>query len=313
MRISLVCIVVLALATFAFAQTPSAPPFDAAFDAYWGDQKAELAGYDLKFPRYGQIRTGSAVAIFVTEPFSNEARVKADAGRHSSADEFPVFKLNLVEDFPTGLYDYNLMTSVFVAMKAVNNRPPGTPAKISFSSQEWCGHVYHQVLLDDGAARDELHSYFDGEADQQNKLDLPNNAATEDALPLWARGLAGPYLKPGESVQLPMLRSLKIARLVHRPVVVQAATLERNEKPERVTVPAGEFEAEVRVAKTPDGTWTFWVEREHPHRLIQWTHSSGIEAKLVASDRLTYWQMHDEGMEKSLGKIGFKPRPARTP
>ncbi|HEX8953647.1 MAG TPA: hypothetical protein VF945_17440, partial [Polyangia bacterium] len=33
----------------------------------WGDGKAELDGYALVEPRYGQPREGTAVAIFVTE------------------------------------------------------------------------------------------------------------------------------------------------------------------------------------------------------------------------------------------------------
>ena len=80
-------------------------------------------GYDLVFPRYGQPRHGVAVTIFVTETFSNTLRVKADPGKHPSSDRFPVMKLNLVEDFQTGIYDYNLMTSTFVALAPVNERP----------------------------------------------------------------------------------------------------------------------------------------------------------------------------------------------
>ena len=38
----------------------------------------EIASYDLTYPRYGEPRPGLAVTIFVTEPFSAEARVKAD-------------------------------------------------------------------------------------------------------------------------------------------------------------------------------------------------------------------------------------------
>src|SRR5438132_1578564 len=124
---------VLIIAEAARAQTPDTSPFDAKFDQYWGDQKAELSGYDLAQPRYGQLRKGVAITIFVTEPFSNSLRVKADSGKHADADVFPVLKLNLVEDFATGIYDYNVMTSVFVAMKPVNGLPAGTPTKVSFS------------------------------------------------------------------------------------------------------------------------------------------------------------------------------------
>ena len=112
---------------------------------HWGDGKAELNGYALKQPRYGAVRTGTSVLIFVTEDFSDTLRVKADPGKHPASDVYPVMKLNAVRDFPTGIYDYNVMTSAFLRVA------PGWPvAKVSFSSQEWCGHVWHQLVPRDG-------------------------------------------------------------------------------------------------------------------------------------------------------------------
>src|SRR5262249_52458683 len=164
------------------AADPLAPVFDDAFWRRWGDGQAELAGYDLVQPRYGQKREGVALTIFVTETFSNALRVKSDPGKHPESDEFPVMKLNLVEDFPTGIYDYNLMTSTFVALKAVNGRSAGSTTKVSFSSQEWCGNVYAQALFDAASVRHESHSYFDGEADRQETLPYPEAGLAEDAL-----------------------------------------------------------------------------------------------------------------------------------
>src|SRR5213082_2862718 len=109
--------------------SPAAPPggleFGDEFWKHWGDGKGELAGYDLTIPRYGQSRKGVAVTVFVTETFSNSLRVKSDPGHHPKSDEFPVMKLNLVEDFATGIYDYNLLTSSFVALSPVNGRSAG--------------------------------------------------------------------------------------------------------------------------------------------------------------------------------------------
>src|SRR5438105_143676 len=73
----------------------------------WSDGRAELDGYRLTQPRYGELRKGTAVLIFVKEDFSETARVKADPGRHPPEDVFPVLKLNFVKDFQTGVYDYN--------------------------------------------------------------------------------------------------------------------------------------------------------------------------------------------------------------
>ena len=137
-----------------------APASAQDFWTHWGDGRAELDGYALVQPRYGATRKGSAVLVFVTEDFSDSLRVKADPGRHPSADVFPVLKLNAVRRFGTGIYDYAVMTSTFLRVA------PGWPlAKVSFSSQEWCGHVWHQLVPRGGKLAGLFHSYFDGEAD----------------------------------------------------------------------------------------------------------------------------------------------------
>src|SRR4051812_26244976 len=106
---ALACVSLFMLASL--EASPAGPPggleFGDEFWKHWGDGKGELAAYDLTIPRYGQSRKGVAVTVFVTETFSNSLRVKSDPGRHPKSDEFPVMKLNLVEDFATGIYDYN--------------------------------------------------------------------------------------------------------------------------------------------------------------------------------------------------------------
>ena len=290
-----------------------APVFDQAFWKHWGDGQAELSGYDLTFPRYGEARKGVAVTVFVTETFSNSLRVKSDPGRHPSSDEFPVLKLNLVQDFQTGVYDYNLMTSAFVALAPVNGLSAGSATKVSFSSQEWCGNVYAQLLFDAAAARLVSHSYFDGEADQQRVLALPANALSADAILLWARGLAAPVLAPGQRREVALVQSLKTARLLHKRLEVSSAMLARDTEPVRVTVPAGAFEGERRTVQIAGGaTWTVLVETAEPHRILQWETSDGEKAVLLASDRFEYWKMHGEGQEAELARLGLKPRPRRT-
>ena len=298
----------------AAAGAATAPVFGDDFWKRWGDGKAELASYDLVFPRYGEIRKGLAVTVFVTETFSNAARVKADPGKHPAADEFPVLKLNLVEDFSTGIYDYNLLTSTFVALAPVNDRPAGAATKVAFSSQEWCGGVFGQLLFDSGSARFVSHSYFDGEADQARTLAVPADALSGDALLLWARGFAAPVLAPGERREAAFVKSLETARLTHRPVEVARASLSRDAASARVTVPAGTFEAERRTVEIAGGpTWTFAVEKAEPRRVLQWESSDGERAAMIASDRLEYWKMHSEKDLPALAKLRLKPRPPRTP
>jgi hypothetical protein len=300
------------------------PEYGDAFWSHWGDGHAELAGYDLTYTRYGELREGTAVTIFVTETFDNDQRVKSDGPKRLSGGSFPVLKLNLVQDFPTGIYDYNMMTSVFTALEPVNGRPAGSLTKASFSSQEWCGHAFAQALFDGAGVRYTSHSYFDGEADVEARLENPQNGLSEDALLLWARGFAAPMLNPGESQDVRLLRSLERVRLRHSEVEWQPATLSRSAEAIDITIPAGSFQADVftvvheeaaREAGAVAGsrTRTFWVETAAPHRLLRWSDSEGLNAELLASDRLQYWAMNRNGMESALRSLGLESRTRRTP
>lgn len=310
----------LVLACFAarITRAPSAdaavPPFpDDEFWKEWGDGRAELCGYELTIPRYGEPRRGTAVTIFVTETFSNEARVKADPGRHAKADEFPVMKLNLVQDFPTGVYDYNLMTSVFVALAPTKQAGVGTPTKISFSSQEWCGHVYMQSLFDAKTIRRTTHSYFDGEGDEQETIEHKPDGFAEETMLLWARGHAAPFLAPGESRVVPFLPSAQAARLSHRPSAWTTATLSRSKDARLVVVAAGSFECETFTVDTGgERSWTVDVEKLAPRRIVRWETSAGARAELLSGERMKYWEMNGEEFLEDVKRLGLSPRPART-
>ena len=299
-------------ALFAVAAAASLPSYDRTFWSTWGDGQAELAGYDLTIPRYNQPRRGVAVTIFVTETFSNSARVKADPGKHPPADEYPVIKLNLVKDYQTGIYDYNEMTSSFVALQPVNGRAAGSPTRISFSRQEWCGQIYHQLLFDAKAIRATRHSYFDGDGDGRRDLDYPPDGVAEDTLMLWARGMAAPSLATGESRTVPMLPSLPSQKSIDAAWIT--ATLSRPPKPQSITVPAGTFVVEAMAVRLPDKqTRIFYVEQAAPRRIVKWESSAGEHAELLKSDRMKYWQMNGDGYESALSRIGLARRPPRTP
>lgn len=315
------------------APTPTAPAPAAAtadFWGHWGDGKAEISGYALTYPRYDQERTGTAVTIFVTEDFAESVRVKNEDPERDRAEVYPVMKLNWIQDFPTGLYDYSLMTSAFSALEPAGGRPAKALSKVSFSSQEWCGHVYGQLLFEKDRARLTAHSYFDGEADATRTIDVAGGTLSEDAVLLWARGFTGPELAPGEEREVPMLLSLERSRLLHFAVQVVEVKVSRSRHAKSLEVPAGEFGVEqytievpaVQVTKTyPAGKtvtldeliWEIDVEQAEPRRIIRWTRSDGLEAEMVGSARLPYWSMNGPGFEKELEKIGLVPRPARTP
>ncbi|MEM6531593.1 MAG: hypothetical protein AAF654_03170 [Myxococcota bacterium] len=299
--------------TFALLAAGS-PEYGPQFWNHWGDGQAEVAGYDLVYNRYGEVRTGVAVNVFVSETFSSSARVKADPGVHPKNDEYPVLKQNLVQDFPTGLYDYNLMTSAFLQLTPRHGRPAGTLTKASFSAQEWCGHAYAQMLFDADAVHLTSHSYFDREGDEKKSLPYPKDAISSEALMFWARGLAGPALRDGESVTVPFLPSLERARLDHRPVAWSTVTLKRGTRKESVRVPAGNFEVLTHTAEVANGlVYTFRVEAEFPHRVVTWGSNRGDEARLRGVKRMKYWQLSRPGGEKLLAEIGLKPRPALAP
>jgi hypothetical protein len=291
--------------------TPS--PHGPEFWKTWGDGQAELNGYNLTYPRYGQARKGTAVAIFVTETFAKEGRVKSDPGRRPPAAEVPVMKLNLVRNFQTGIYDYNNMLSAFVALAEVGGRAYGLPSKISFSSQEWCGHVYSQLLFDDRLIRQSSHSYFDGEGDATRDIEIEPLATTEDALLLWARGMAWPYTAAGASDTVQLISSLERARTSHVPAKVITAELHAGNQPEKLRVPAGAFNVHVRTAKLSDETvWTYYVEADAPYRIVKWESSTGERAELLGSDRMKYWEMNQEGGEQALKRLGLPNRYVRS-
>lgn len=289
--------------------TAAEPRFDPAFWRLWGDGQAELAGYELTYPRYGKPRQGVAVAIFVTEPFSYSLRVKADPGRHPDSDVFPVMKLNLVEDFQTGLYDYNEETSSFLALA----RTPGRLTKVAFSSQEWCGHVYSQLIFQPDRLRLTTHSYFDGEADEQRDLAVPPEGISEEQLFFWARGMARPVVEAGQSVVAPLLPSLQTTRHGHQPLQWTRAKLSRSGAAQQIAVPAGKFAAEVWRAEIEGGSVrTFYVEAGGARRILRWESSTGERAELLGSDRMKYWQMNQPGGEAALKRLGLSLRPPRT-
>lgn len=283
------------------------------FWRHWSDGMAEVNSYDLTFPRYGQLRQGVAVAVFVTETFTNAQRVKHEEKEPDRQDLFPVMKLNLIESYRTGVYTYNEMLSSFVALTGVNLLPPGAPTKVSFSSQEWCGHVYHQLLFGPEKVRSTQHSYFDGEGDRNLELDIPDGSASEDTLWHWARGFGHPLMESGERAEVTLLPALQRVRHGHLDLAWAKATLKRGD-PTQILAPAGKFDVEVVIAEIEGGpTRTFYVERASPRRIIRWETSDGERAELVASKRMKYWEIQGTEALLTLKDLGLQSRPPRTP
>jgi len=60
------------------------PPEASSFSAYWYPNGAEISRYDLKQVRYGEVHSGDAVLIFVTESMNPALQVKAHQARPSA-------------------------------------------------------------------------------------------------------------------------------------------------------------------------------------------------------------------------------------
>ncbi len=89
----------------------------AVFWPHWGDGKAEINRYEGTQIRYGAERKSEQILIYMTEPFNVQLQVKTD--KYSAGDEsyINVLKFNRIKEFPTGMYNYNLMTSVFTSLE----------------------------------------------------------------------------------------------------------------------------------------------------------------------------------------------------
>lgn len=131
------------------------------FKEYWYSGKAEITSYALTQERYGEMREGIAVNVFVTEDFNPEAQVKT---KNIAENNISVLKLNQTKNFITGIYPYSIMSSTFSPIANTSHA-----LKVSNSVQEWCGQTYIQ-LNNRKDFEIESHSYFEGEADQKLSL-----------------------------------------------------------------------------------------------------------------------------------------------
>jgi hypothetical protein len=184
------------------------------FKAYWYGGEAEITSYQIAQARYGELRDGKAVLIYVTEPFLPEEQVKAN---NSDPENVSVLKLNATKKFLTGIYPYSIMSSTFYPV--YDNQHA---LKTSLSVQEWCGHVYSQLN-----SREQLeftsHSYFEGEADQA--FSMEKNILENE---LWTKIRINPDNLPQGDVSI--IPSLEFLRLKHQEVKAYKAIAQLSSK-----------------------------------------------------------------------------------
>jgi len=261
------------------------------FKEYWYAGKAEITSFELQQVRYGELREGKAVLIYVTEDFLPEKQVKADRPRKENSK---VLKLNSTKNFLTGIYPYSIMTSTFHPVFTKEHA-----IKVSNSVQEWCGQVYMQ-LNNRGMYEINAHSYFEREADQFLKLEkeyLENE--------LWTLVRIAPdELPKGE---LKLIPSMEFLRLQHREIKAYDAVASLEKK--------GELSEYVVTYPELNRTLTITFQSNFPFGIEGWTdtHTSGYgsgartltsSAKKLKTLKTDYWTQNknaDVSLRDSLG------------
>jgi hypothetical protein len=177
------------------------------------------------------------------------------------------------------------------------------PRKVSFTSQEWCGSVFHQVIPKPAGLVSEIHSYFEAEGDAQVTLPYTKGGAAavyyQDEMPILVRELDGEFLKPGESRTLDLLPGLWERRKRHVPLALTRATLTKKSEKEKVATGLGEKEAVTWLLEHDNVVTAYRVEAAMPHRLLEWDDNLGEKGNLIASIRSTYWE-HNHNVDAPL-------------
>lgn len=226
------------------------------FKEYWYNGTAEVSSYALEQARYGELRDGNAVLIFVTEPFNPKKQVKAD---RPDKNDVSVLKLNSTKKFNTGVYPYSIMTSTFYPVSNDQHA-----LKVNNSVQEWCGHVFTQ-LNNRKAFNINSYSYFESEGDQKMTL---SKAILENELYNQLR-IDPSTLPIGEQTIIPDFSYL---RLAHKEIKAYActATLEQKEVNSVYTLHYPEINRTLAITFTSN----------FPYTILSWeeTYRSGFGA-----------------------------------
>ena len=258
------------------------------FSNYWYDGTAEITSYKLSQFRYGEIHEGTAVTIFVTEPFLPKEQVKAD---YQNKQNIPVLKLNSTKKFITGIYPYSIMTSTF---SPINRNEQAI--KISFSSQEWCGNTFAQLNNRNDFVID-YHSYFESNADR--KLILDKNILENE---IWNLIRISPKNLPiGEIKMIPSFEDLA---LNHKEIRAYKAitSIQKLDSTYRYAINFTSLKRELKI--------TF--NNTHPYQITSWEeklNTNGTESITKASEiksiKSKYWSKNANKHRELRKEIGI--------
>ena len=273
----------------------------ATFGDYWYQGKAEITSYNLKQARYDELHDGNAVLIFVTEDFSALKQVKLDRPDEAGDDAVKVLKLNALRDFNTGVYPYTVMTSAFTPVD--RDRYPRT-LKITTSAQEWCGHAFVQLNLQDDRYRVHQYSYFESEGDRTEELEA---VITEDEI--WTTIRLNPDdLPTGEVTIIPGSLYQRFDQTAWRTVNATAILMPDARAPDIMVY---------NLVYYPDlnRTLTIRFKRDFPHEIESWEEveiaADGTTKELVTTAvrnkrlMLDYWTKNSVVDVKLRGELGL--------
>lgn len=230
------------------------------FNDYWYGGNAEITSYRLEQARYGEIHSGEAVLVFVTEPFSKSKQVKLDDWRDSSPDNVSVLKLNATKKFLTGIYPYSMMSSTF---KPVSFNQYPEMLKVTTSSQEWCGHTFMQLNLGKNDYRLRGFSYFESEGDVD--LKVPKTMLEDE---VWSMIRLNPALLPVGEIE--MLPSTFYLRLRHQEAEPQKVKSTLDEIGSSSYSDKSHFKY---VLDYTNRNLTIYFEKEFPFGILGWEES----------------------------------------
>ncbi len=288
----LICLLSLLQSSCESQTSQAEPKFNMVSDEakkYWYDGKAEINSYDLEQVRYGKIRQGKAVLIFVTEPFSKVNYTKAD---QSAADNLSVLKCNSTKSFLTGIYPYQMMTSSFIPFEK-----PNTSLKVTSSIQEWCGQTYMHLVNKKGTFEIDYNSYFQHESFQKKNM---KDALLEDDIFSIIR-LDHKSIKHGTHKMIP---SFFYLALKHKDVksyeaVISIVDHDSTTKNLSIAYPALKRTVQVRYENKFPFTILNWVESYPENGQMMTT-----KASLIRSMQSDYWnksQPQDTILRQNLG------------
>lgn len=280
-------------------ESTGATDLPAGFGEYWYSGVAEISHYRLEQGRYGAMREGDAVLIFVTEDFLAEDQVKLE----STPGDRPVakvLKMNMTKSFLTGVYPYSMMTSVFTPISS--DQHPAT-LKVTTSSQEWCGHTFTQLNRAEKGYRLRQYSYFEKEGDVDLLLEVD---LLEDEL--WTRLRLDPVALPVGDITL--VPGTMTARLRHTDHTPESAKARRVDLPEDRDL--GQISRYTLEYSNPPRTLMIDYRTEFPHQIVAWSETYNDFGELLTTRgtltdtlMLDYWSRNGVGDSVYREKLGF--------